>query len=940
MNPSQKRVILDGSGCEARFDDLTRQMYATDASIYQIEPFGVAFPKGPAQAQRLFRAAIEADVALIPRGAGTGLAGAAVGSGLIVDFSRYNRGISGFAREQRTIRVEPGVVLDQLNAYLKPHGLWFGPDVATSSRATLGGMIANNSSGAHVPVYGTTADHVRSLNIVLSDGRRATIGKGHDALPELRRAVEAIARENTGAIRERFTADLLKRWPGYGLDDYLNALDDVTKLIGGSEGTLAAIVSAELNLVPLPEKKGLALFFFDSVMEAMRATVAFLDLEPAAIEHIDDVLYDQTIGQNSFAPTRALLELDAAPCKSILMVEFYDNCEDKLAAAARRNVGKRHMILSDAAEQEMVWALRKAGLSLLTGRAGAPKPIPGIEDVAVEPHKLPDYVEGLQAIMDRLGLEGSFYGHAAAGLLHVRPVIDLHKAEDIARYRKLAEETFALVKTFKGSIAAEHGVGIARTEFLEEHIGPELMAAMTAIKKAFDPENRMNPGKIVSDRSYRLDADLRWGAGYEIPLPFQPITHFHKKNEPFVGTLEQCNGCGGCRKDAPSMCPTFIATGDELMSTRGRANIIRAVLDGRLHDNDEPLLSPALDAALSNCISCKACETECPSNVNMALLKAQLLHAKHQKHGLTLRNRMIADVDVTGRWGSLAPGVANFIQKSKPGQNLLRHYGGFTRKRPLPMLAKTRFDRAFYRRKRMANGSKGRVILWDDTFVRYYEPNIGHAAVKVLEAAGYEVVLAEGRECCGRPAFSAGVLDKARACGEHNVALLQKTNAPIIFLEPSCYSMFIEDYANLGIDGAPELARRCVLFETFLLRALEGDASLLEFRPGYHWVAIHGHCHQKALESPGNGAKLARFLPNSTVTLLNTGCCGMAGAFGQLEEKYELSVKIAKPLVKQIGALQAGTEVVACGTSCRHQIDHLTEVRPIHMAELIASAIV
>ncbi len=932
-------TIAGNTRCEIRTDDLTRQLYATDASLYQIPPDAVAFPRSAEEAAEAMRAADDAGLAVIPRGAGTGLAGGAVGRGMIVDFSRYNRVIEDFDKDRRTVRVGAGVVLDQLNAFLRPHGLWFGPDVATSSRATLGGMIANNSSGAHAPIYGTTAAHVQALELVMADGRIETIGPGYDTLADLRASVDAVIQQHADLIRERFPHVLVKRWPGYGLDRYLREGPYLTHVMAGSEGTLAAIASAELRLTPLPARKGLCLIFFNSITEAAHATIDLLDYEPAAIEEIDDVLYDQTRGQIAFAKTRGLLQLDDKPCKCILIVEFFDEIDDKLAAVSKLDIGIRKQIITSPREMEMVWALRKSGLSLLTGCKGAAKPVPGIEDAAVPPRKLAEYVDGLLALFDRMGLQGSFYGHAASGLLHVRPVLDLHKPEDIVRYRQVAEEVSALVLDVKGSISAEHGVGIAHTEDMPKHLGPDALAAMRAIKALFDPKNRMNPGKIIPLEGYdfRIDTNLRMGPNHVTPMPFEPVLGFVAKDESFIGNLEQCNGSGVCRKALPTMCPTYIATGEEIMSTRGRANTIRAVLEHRI--DVDPLASAELDAALSNCISCKACTTECPSNVNMTLLKAELVHARQRRDGVSLRDRVISSVDLLGRLGCAMPRITNAMLGNPLVRKLMDRVLGMTPERPLPAYTTQRFDRWFAKRPRNGRATRGKVILWDDTFVRYNEPNIGRAAVTVLEAAGFEVELPEGRQCCGRPAFSVGRLDMAKRYGEHNIRLLRNGDAPIIFLEPSCWSMFHEDYAELLIDGAQEVGKRCVLFEQFMCGLLEKEPDALTFQPGYSWVAIHGHCHSKALSDTSVAEKLAAHLPNSTVQTMSTGCCGMAGAFGQLSAKYELSKKIAEPLVTQINALQAGTEVVASGTSCRHQIDHLTPVKPLHMAELLANAL-
>src|SRR6266496_1594167 len=495
MTSAQERKIRQ-TGCDARFDNLTRQLYATDASIYQIEPVGVAFPKNAQQASAVIHAAADAGLSVTPRGAGTSLVGNAVGEGLIVEFSRYNRQITDFDLEKRSVRVGAGVVLDQLNDFLRPRGFCFGPDVATSSRATLGGMIANNSSGARCPVYGTTADHVVSLQIVMADGRVETIGPKHESLQAERAKIENLVLTTTAEMAERWPPGLIKRWPGYGIERFLRAPNDLTNILAGSEGTLAAIFSAELKISPLPREKGLGLIFFASVGEAMQATVELLDLKPAAIEHIDRPLLDQTKGQLHFQAARDLMELDTKPCEAILIVEFYEDVAERLSILESRKIGLRTKILTDAAQMNLVWSVRKSGLSLLTGCVGPAKPVAFIEDAAVRPAQLPEYVRGLQSIMQPLGLEASYYGHAASGLLHVRPVLDLHSAADLKKFRQVADETSALVKQFKGSLSAEHGVGIARTEYMHDQLGDELLNVLREIKRAFDPKNIFNPGKI------------------------------------------------------------------------------------------------------------------------------------------------------------------------------------------------------------------------------------------------------------------------------------------------------------------------------------------------------------------------------------------------------------------------------------------------------------
>src|SRR5213596_95628 len=709
MISAQERKIKQ-TGCDVRFDNLTRQLYATDASIYQIEPAAVAFPRSAREASAVIHAAADAGVSVTPRGAGTSLVGNAIGDGLIVEFSRYNRQITELDLEKRSVRVGAGVVLDQLNDFLRPHRFCFGPDVATSARATLGGMIANNSSGARVPVYGTTADHVVSLEIVMADGRIEKIGPMHESLRSERTKIENLIRAKSAEMTERWPPGLLKRWPGYGLERFLRSPNNLADILAGSEGTLAAIFSAELKISPLPREKGLGLIFFASVGEAMQATVELLDLKPSAIEHIDRPLLDQTKGQLHFQAERDLLELDTKPCQSILIVEFYEDVAERLSILQARKIGLRTKILTDSAQMNLVWSVRKSGLSLLTGCIGPAKPVAFIEDAAVRPAQLPEYVRGLQSIMKPLGLTASYYGHAASGLLHVRPVLDMHSAADLKKFRQVADETSALVRQFKGSLSAEHGVGIARAEYMRDQLGNQLLKVMREIKRAFDPKNVFNPGKIFADGRHKIDNHLRENFTRPLELPFEPVLAFAFKDGSFIGNLEQCNGCGGCLKQTGIMCPTFMATGEEVMSTRGRANIIRAALELRVNGHD-PLKSEELHAALSNCLSCKGCTPECPSNVNLALLKAELMYARWRRDGLPLRERIFSNVDLLGRIGCALPQLANAIVDLKPLRAVMEKTLGLSAKRSLPHYTSERFDRWFARhcRTSVADATVARV---------------------------------------------------------------------------------------------------------------------------------------------------------------------------------------------------------------------------------------
>ena len=950
---SQQRAALAAAGCEAAFDPLTRRLYATDASIHQVVPGAVAFPRNGAEAAAIVRAAVQAGVAVTPRGAGTGLVGGAIGEGLVVDFSRHLRGITELDLERRTVRAGAGVVLDQLNAFLKPHGLGFGPDVATSSRATVGGMIANNSSGAYTPVYGVVADHVEECEIVLAEGRLARAGgpvEGEASWgSDTRRRMEEWIRPHADEIARRMPEGLGKRWPGYGIDRWARKPDNLADLLAGSEGTLAAVVSARLRLVALPRRKGVGLVFFASVEEALEATVALLELGPAAVEHIDRLLLDQTRGQRAFQGARDYLQLESAPCESMLIVEFFDGrVSDGLAALKSRRLGLRTQTTEDPAEQNLVWNLRKAGLSLITGRAGEAKPATCIEDTAVPPARLPEYVRGLKGILKPRGLEACLYGHAASGLLHVRPVLNLKTAEGVRQLREATVEVSALVREFGGSFCAEHGVGIARTEFMEEHLGSSLLHLHQLIKGEFDPRGAFNPGKIIADpdRDYRLDTRLRQGAGRKLKLPFPGRLAFAAKDGSFIRNLEQCNGCGGCRKETPTMCPTFVATGAEAMSPRGRANGIRAALEGRLVPGGPVVSLLGLTELLESCLSCKACATECPSNVSLPLLKAELTHARHRTEGVPWLAQAVSRVDLLGRLGCLAPRAANALLELPLARALLQKVLGLAASRPLPRFAAERFDRWFARRSAGARGaSRGPVLLWDDTFTRYHETHIGRAAVTVLEAAGYEVRLIKGRRCCGRPAMSQGRLDEAERLGRHNLAVLAALEsapgglAPVVFLEPSCWSMFVDDYRELKLEGAARIGARCVLFETFIADLLQREPGALVFKKGAAPVAVHAHCHAKALGGGAGIARLAAQLPGAQNRVLASGCCGMAGAFGALESKQTLSRQVADPLVRMIAGLAPGTELAASGTSCRQQIGHLTAATPRHMAEILAGLI-
>jgi Fe-S oxidoreductase len=502
----------------------------------------------------------------------------------------------------------------------------------------------------------------------------------------------------------------------------------------------------------------------------------------------------------------------------------------------------------------------------------------------------------------------------------------------------VAGDVSKLCREFKGSLAAEHGVGIARTEYLEEHLGPGLTGASRQLKELFDPRGLMNPGKIVDSGRFTVDGDLRLGADSTLEPVLAGELGFVDRDHGFVANLEQCNGCGGCLKQTPTMCPTFVATGDEALSTRGRANTIRASLEGRF--GDDWMASTELDEVLGSCLACKACRTECPSNVDLAALKAELLTTRHAARGASLFDRLVAASDLLGRVGTSMPAIANFLLGLRPARRILETLLDLSRDAPLPPFDRRRFDTWFDRRPRPPAATRGGVLLWDDTWTRYHECRVGRAAVTVLEALGYEVGLVRGRKCCGRPAVSRGLLAEVRRLAEHNLTLLRGGSEPIVFLEPSCYSVFVDEYRQLGLSGADEVAKRCVLIEDLVLDGLTDPAGVpVAWSRQTTTVAVHGHCHTKALADPGSVARLLAIIPHLTPVALDTGCCGMAGAFGMLASNRELSHAVAKPLVDAIRGLPPGAVVTASGTSCRHQIQALTGIEAVHPIEVVAAAL-
>ena len=748
---------------EARFDAVSRMLYRTDASIYEIEPLGLVLPRTTADVAATVRIADQHGVAVLPRGGGTSLAGQSVGSAIHLDLSKYMHRILELDCEERWVRVQPGVVLDELNASLSRYGLHFAPDVATSSRANIGGMIGNNSCGTHSILYGKTIDHVLELSVVLSDGSTVRLGPVNgeeydekaaqsDLEGHIYREIARIAGTYQGQIRKRFPA-VMRRVSGYNLDEFANGDEpfDLSKIVVGSEGTLCVTVEAKLNLEPLPAHTCVIACHFDDLIEAMKANIDILDTGPSAVELVDKILLDQTVGSIEHAGHRSFLVGDP---EALLFVEYYGASEAELcdkmifleAILRERQLGYAYVKAIEPAEQKKIWDLRKAGLGLLMGMKGDAKPNPGIEDTCVPPEHLPEYVARVGEVAAEFGVVAEYYGHASVGVLHIRPILDLKEPEGIRTLRKLEDRISDLVLKYGGSMSAEHGDGLARSEWIPKMFGNRIVEAFSEVKSAFDPNGVMNPGKIVN--APRMDANLRYGDDYH---PREPETYFSFAGDGGMHrAAEMCSGVGQCRKKlVGTMCPSYMATLDELHTTRGRANALRAALSGRMPD--EGLTGEALHQVMDLCLECKACKTECPSNVDMAKLKYEFLAHYHARHGYPLRSHLFGKIaQISAVASTLAP-VTNWLLGLGPNRWLMERLLGVSRHRRLPRFASQRFSKWFSSRTLRKRATRGKVLLFIDTFTEYNEPQIGMAATLILESVGYEVVVTEGRTCCGRP---------------------------------------------------------------------------------------------------------------------------------------------------------------------------------------------
>ncbi|MFM7134972.1 MAG: FAD-binding and (Fe-S)-binding domain-containing protein [Planctomycetota bacterium] len=953
---------------DIRFGRHDRMLYATDASIYQVEPIGVVVPHTVDDGARIVAELAARGVPMLPRGSGTALAGQSVNDAVVVDFSQNCRAILSVDPAARRAVVEPGVTLDQLNEHLAPTGLMFGPDVATSSHATIGGMVGNNSAGAHSILYGRTVENLVALEVAFADGSVHRLEEGSCERDPAQRAiaerVAAIVRPIAGEFRARFPK-ILRHVDGYALDIFLEQLErstpgtfdrvNLAHLVCGGEGTLAVTLRAELALVPRPKERGLAILGFASVRESLARLAAILETKPAAVELVDDVVIDVALRNTEY---RQYVELMPKPSEgslgAVLYVEYFADRAEELPArfdALRAAIpGGSMSTYLGAAERLKAWKLRKAGEPLLHGVPGARKPFTFVEDTAVDPSRLPDFVEDFRAIVTRHGTTAAYYAHASVGCLHIRPLVAIHDPADRRVMVAIAKDIAALVARYGGALSGEHGDGRVRSPLLGEYFGPAICDALREVKRAFDPRGLLNPGNIVeTGPAERIVENLRIApGGHDAHAPEVDTYFSYEREEGFGHAIESCNGAGLCRRTAggTSMCPSYRALKDERHATRGRGNALRLAVTGQLGAarwND-----PETMETLDLCLSCKACKTECPSNVDISKLKAEYAAQRFVREGAPLSAKVFGRVRGLNALGSRFHRVANLLNATPLAKGLAQAILGIDPRRSIPAFGPSLFD--WFRRRAPKPGTRS-VILFGDCFSAYNEPGIGRSAVALLEAFGYRVVLADVG-CCGRSLISTGLLDEARdevACAADALAaLVESTGAEaVLVLEPSCASAIRDDWTELlpkeaGADARAArraIAGRTRLVEEFLDERWDEHPLRPEIPAQCDSVLLHGHCHQKALWGAESSARFLRRLFGARLRVLDTGCCGMAGSFGYLERRYDLSMAIGED--RLFPAVRAAGEAVVCapGTSCRHQIHDGTARDALHPVDLAARAL-
>jgi FAD/FMN-containing dehydrogenase/Fe-S oxidoreductase len=981
LTESDRQAVVEdlkrGVTGEVRSDRYNRLLYATDASLYQMEPVCVVFPTSTEDVQHVLQVAARARVPVMPRGGGTGLSGQTVNHAIVLDFSRAMREALEINVEERWVRAQPGLVLSELNRRLAPHGLLYGIDPSTQNRATIGGGVGNNSCGAHSIVYGKTIDNVISLEAVLADASRTTFSPLDGAalnakldLPGLEGAVyrelRRIGHEQAEEIERRFPK-IMRRVSGYNLDDFVHQPGpmDVARMVVGSEGTLALVTEAKLRLHPLPRVKGLAAAHFQTLVEAAEATVAALEHPVASIEMIDSVVVERCRASLGFHHLAGFVEGTPG---GLLLIEMTGDTESEVtakidavkAALEKKGLGYYTFTTTDPAAQRDIWRMREAGQGLITSVRGPLKAATFVEDAAVAPEKLPEYIKRFQEIVAANDTEAAYYGHASVGCLHIRPLVNPKTSEGLDRMEKIATEVADLVLEFGGSLSGEHGDGIVRGVFTERMFGPTLANAFREVKQTFDPKGLLNPGKIIDTPGFRENLRLQADATTWEPVTYLDFTYEHG----LYAAADQCNGQGACRKHEGGMCPSYMVTLEEEHSTRGRANLLRLTMSGVLPRDD--LTGDRLFEALDLCVECKACKAECPTGVDMAKLKYEVLAQRNEVRGVPLRARLFAQINTLSRLTSPFGRVANLVSRMRPLRVVMQRLTGIAAQRPLPAFASQTFPAWFKRHhddesvrpepRRDVEGraasttprvSRGEAVFFHDTFTDYYHPEVGRAAVRILEALGYTVVLAERTGCCGRPAISKGLLPTARRWARGNVEALlpyAERGVPIVGTEPSCLLTFRDEYPDLlRDDDARTVADQSFLLDELLVKlaAEEPESVRGVFRDGLDQdILLHAHCHQKAIVGPEPTLEALRLVPGYRVSLVETSCCGMAGSFGFEAEHYEVSKAMGGlRLFPAVEAAGAGAEIAITGVSCRQQIGHFTSRKPRHAIEILADAL-
>lgn len=970
------------------FTDTTqRLLYATDASAYREMPMGVVRPKSPSDIATLIAFANEHNIPLIPRTAGTSLAGQVVGSGLVVDVSRYMTRILEINQAEHWVRVEPGVILDELNKTVEPLGLFFGPETSTSSRCMVGGMVGNNSCGAHSILYGSTRDHVIAVKGFLSDGSEVEFrtlnpdefhrkcsensleGRIYQQMRALLTDVEnqrqirkefpdpAIHRRNTGyAIdllleTEPFT-DPLQAGDGQGSENIHRAPEpfNLSKLIAGSEGTLMFMTEIRLNLVPLPPKeKALICVHCHTIEESLKANLIALRYAPGSVELMDKAIMDCTKDNITQRQNRFFIEGDPG---AILIVEFARERREEILEIAKnmeaemRRAGLGyHFPIVFPPQVKQVWDLRKAGLGVLSNYPGDRKPVPVTEDTAVNPAVMTEYIADFDKMLATLGLDCVYYAHVGSGELHLRPVLNLRDPKDVELFHTVAFETARLVKKYNGSLSGEHGDGRLRGEFIPYMLGAHNYALLKQIKATWDPKGIFNPNKIVD--TPKMNTSLRLAPGKEA-RQIDTIFDF-SANHGILRAAEQCNGSGDCRNTVATgkwMCPSYMAVKDENTTTRARANILREFLTNSSKIN--PFDHREIYEIMDLCLSCKACKSECPSNVDIAKLKAEFLQHYYDANGIPFRSRLIANITTVNKLGSLMPGVFNFFQKNRFFSGIVQRSLGFSTDRRLPLLYSTTL-RAWAARNNTSGKAFTRTVhLFADEFTNFNDVEIGIKAIRVLNALGCNVII-PGHEESGRTFLSKGLVRRARKLANANVTALSRiitADAPLIGIEPSAILTFRDEYPELVEpalrEQAKNLSGNALLIDEYIVNLMQADPSLKNrFTLNACTIKLHGHCHQKALASVESTRKMLSIPANYKVEEIKSGCCGMAGAFGYEKEHYEVSMKVGElVLFPAVRAADSGVIIAAPGTSCRHQIKDGTGREALHPIEILYDALV